>query len=214
MGSFMFLIQYLKKIHNDTLLEHMNSNMARTEKAITQVEEKLDKLNSRINNIENMKGKMAETNKKLQNCDECVDRSLQLSRANVRVLGLSEKAEQPTLIQFLEKWLPSVLNIDFSTNDIYIQRAYQITSKKPGSNNAFRTVLIKFSSGKARDSVFRAAQAKKELMFDGKIFLIFPDLSPITQEKRKSLLDIKDFAELEIKANLLYLAKLRVEFQD
>lgn len=110
----------------------------------------------------------------------------QAQACTLRVLGLPEKEEGRDLIAFLEKWLPSVLRLDAPGDPIVVKRAYRETNRrqKPGPD-ACRTVIAHLADLRGRERILQQARRLKNIMYRRKQILIFPDLGPIPQGKRR-----------------------------
>uniref|UniRef100_A0A8C3ITN0 Uncharacterized protein n=1 Tax=Chrysemys picta bellii TaxID=8478 RepID=A0A8C3ITN0_CHRPI len=119
---------------------------------------------------------------KTQQCTQSQARARTL-----RILGLPEKEEGRDLIAFLEKWLPTVLRLDAPGDPIVVERAYRETNRrqKPGAD-ACRTVIAHLADLRSRERILEQARRLKNIMYRRKQILIFPDLSPIPQGKRRT----------------------------
>uniref|UniRef100_H3AYC9 L1 transposable element RRM domain-containing protein n=1 Tax=Latimeria chalumnae TaxID=7897 RepID=H3AYC9_LATCH len=224
-----------------TLMRTINNNTARIENAISQLDGKLEKLTNQITTVEERLEKVEKNTgaikTQIQKCEENTEQNFVLTKAvmkenkelkhhiellenqscaaNVRILGLPDDMERTELLSVLEKWIPEVLKLDIEEDPIYTDRAYKIPMKNSSNKERMRTTIIKLSSERDRDRILIAARKAKEITFNGKKILFFPDLGPETQARRSSLLGIKrQFQELNFKANLLYPAKLKVELRD
>lgn len=101
-----------------------------------------------------------------------------------RVLGLPEKEEGRDLEAFLEKWLPSILQLDTLENPIIVERAWRVTSRKwkPGPEQC-RTVIARVADIRDKERILQRARRLKNIMYKKKQILIVPDLAYISQGK-------------------------------
>uniref|UniRef100_A0A8C3IST0 Uncharacterized protein n=1 Tax=Chrysemys picta bellii TaxID=8478 RepID=A0A8C3IST0_CHRPI len=122
---------------------------------------------------------------KTQQCTQLLES--QARARTLRILGLPEKEEGRDLIAFLEKWLPTVLRLDAPGDPIVVERAYRETNRrqKPGAD-ACRTVIAHLADLRSRERILEQARRLKNIMYRRKQILIFPDLSPIPQGKRRT----------------------------
>uniref|UniRef100_A0A674JNW8 L1 transposable element RRM domain-containing protein n=1 Tax=Terrapene triunguis TaxID=2587831 RepID=A0A674JNW8_9SAUR len=132
---------------------------------------------------------LAQENSHLGTCVELLES--QARARTLRILGLPEKEEGRDLIAFLEKWLPTVLQLDAPGDPIVVERAYRETNRrqKPGAD-ACRTVIAHLADLRGRERILQQARRLKNIMYRRKQILIFPDLSPIPQETRPRWRDI------------------------
>uniref|UniRef100_A0A452J1W3 Uncharacterized protein n=1 Tax=Gopherus agassizii TaxID=38772 RepID=A0A452J1W3_9SAUR len=117
----------------------------------------------------------------------------QARACTLRILGLPEKEEGRDLIAFLEKWLPTILRLDAPRDPIVVEKAYRETNwrQKPGTD-ACRTVIAHLADLQGRERILQQARRLKNIMYKRKQILIFPDLSPIPQGKRRHWVTLHD----------------------
>uniref|UniRef100_H2ZYA9 L1 transposable element RRM domain-containing protein n=1 Tax=Latimeria chalumnae TaxID=7897 RepID=H2ZYA9_LATCH len=231
--------QKLREIESTlkTLLEATNKNSAKIEAAIVTLDAKFDGLTNRLNKMEEKTKRMGQAQKelkqKIQACEGTSEHCYNVSKAlvkenkiikrqlelienqvrslNIRIVGLAEEYGQENLVEFMETWIPKILQIDVKEDPIVVERAFR-NPMRPGKNvENRRTVVVTVSSIIDKDRIMVAACKAKELNYGGNRISFFPDLSQGTLLKCKALQTVKKgFLNDGIQASLLYPSKLRV----
>ncbi|XP_064414716.1 heterogeneous nuclear ribonucleoprotein D0 isoform X1 [Latimeria chalumnae] len=219
------------------LMDTVNKNSDRLEKAISTLDTKLDGLVSRVNLVEKrteaLEEKHAAFATRFEDFEGSMEHGLNLTKANMKDkkflrqrlellenqirgsnirIGLPEEAGQENLKAFLESWVPETLNIEVSEDPIIVDRAYRIPLKHSNNKETRRTVIMTLLSIADRDRILKAARSAKNSVYNDHKVFFFPDLSQATQNKRHALMEAKkEPLALGIPAALQYPAKLRVE---
>nr|XP_014351620.1 PREDICTED: uncharacterized protein LOC106705948 [Latimeria chalumnae] len=182
------------------------------EKNLKEVREKVKQCKDSMELNTQLARAVIKENRMLWRCLEMVEN--QVRSSNIRILGFPEDINHQDLHDKLQEWMQKALKLDMSANLSFIEWAYRIPASKLYAKQISHTIIVKFSSEGTCDAVLRDARQTKDLTFGGKKILIFPDLSPETQGRRKAFLTLKaELSDLNIKADVLYPAKLKVEFQ-
>ncbi len=111
-------------------------------------------------------------------------------RNNVRLVGLPEGAEGSNVAGFLRvnlsKWIPSLKG-----RNIEIDRAHRVYDGKKNSDRP-RTLIFRVLRWHDRSEILRGARQAYPVkcMQDNATLLFFPDFSPATAAKRKSLVPV------------------------
>ncbi|XP_064414710.1 uncharacterized protein LOC135357127 isoform X1 [Latimeria chalumnae] len=226
-----------KDITMQTLLETMNLNFTKLEKAIKVVDEKLTE---RLTVVENRslgnEKKLSDMETRIQTFNEEVSQCFNLSSAvvkekkilkrklellenqaracNVRVLGLDLESLEGNLKEYLQKWVPDYLKVK-ELAEGFIVSAYKLpTRRRDGSKNV-PTITFKTDSEKTRNTILTAARKCKPSQNGDRMIYFYPDLSMESQKKRIALREVqKQCVGLNLKVTLSYPAKLKIEVEE
>uniref|UniRef100_H3ADG9 L1 transposable element RRM domain-containing protein n=1 Tax=Latimeria chalumnae TaxID=7897 RepID=H3ADG9_LATCH len=127
---------------------------------------------------------------------------------NVRIIGFPESVEQGKPSKFLEKVLPTILNLAPSAA-FKIEWVHRLPKPKEGQRP--RPFIIKFLRYPMKEAVLAAAQEKGQVIWQEHRIQFFPDLSRDLQERCQLFSDVKwQLHKRGIKYGMYYPATLRV----
>ena len=114
-----------------------------------------------------------------------------MKRSNVRIIGIPEGVEKE---RRLEEIFDQIVAENFPNlakeTSIRVQEAERTSPKVNESRLTPPHVIVQFTNIRSKDTVLKAARAKKLLMYQGKGIRITSDLSTETWQARKSWQDI------------------------
>ncbi len=132
-------------------------------------------------------------------------------RNNVRLVGLPEAAEGSDVAGFLRvnlsKWIPSLRG-----RDIEIDRAHHVYDGGRGSDRS-RTLIFRVLRWHDRSDILKGARQSYPVKCtqDNVTLLFFPDFSPVSAAKRKSLVPVlRSMTALGLQPFLAYPAVIKL----
>ena len=133
-----------------------------------------------------------------------------MKQSNVRIIGIPEGVEKN---RGLEEIFEQIVAENFPNlareTSIRVQEAERTPSKLNQDKPTPRHVIVQFANIRSKDTVLKAARAKKFLTYQGKGIRITSDLSTETWNERKAWGGIfKALSEKNMQPRILYPAKL------
>ena len=130
--------------------------------------------------------------------------------SNVRIIGIPEGVEKE---RGLEEIFEQIVAGNFPNLpkeiSIHVQEAQRTPPKIDHSKPTPRHIIVQFTNIRSKDTVLKAARAKKFLTYQGKGIRIMSDLSTQTWNERKGGGGIfKALSEKNIQRSILYPARL------
>jgi len=110
-------------------------------------------------------------------------------RNNLRIYGVREEMEGPSVIQFVEKLLVSEKLIEEGT-DAQIQRAHRSLGPKPTPDNPPRSIVVNFLQYRVKETVLRNAW-KKKIQLGDKFLSFDHDYTTDVIQQRKAYKKVK-----------------------
>lgn len=134
-------------------------------------------------------------------------------RSNLRVLGIPEDSERGQCpLKFMSELLVKALNDSSFTKPPELERCHR-AGAKPGAGARPRPFVMCFHRYPEKEQVLQLAIQKRQLSYEGKKILIFPDYSTRLATKRGAYKKVKTrLYERGIKFSLRYPATLVVYF--
>lgn len=130
-------------------------------------------------------------------------------RNNLRIVGFPLGVEGGKAEEFLEKWIPELLEL---TSPIEIERAHRAQQRRRGEQGAPRAFVLKLLRYRDVTRILDAARKKGEINYGNSKIMIFPDLSPRLHQKRMAFVPLKkQLRQAGVKYGMLYPAILRVD---
>uniref|UniRef100_H3AZD9 L1 transposable element RRM domain-containing protein n=1 Tax=Latimeria chalumnae TaxID=7897 RepID=H3AZD9_LATCH len=178
--------------HLDQLLNTFTNRMEEVEECIGKNEDAVDGLVSTVNSIQN-KVKLL-----LAKCDDLENRS-------------RKGAEGENAGQFLESWLPKLLDLPHLPHKLEIERAHRALIPRPPLTARPRMIICKLLRFQDKELLPRRAREFKTLTYQGTRIQIFPDLSAELYRRRKEFDPMKCLCrDLNIPFALLHPAKPKI----
>jgi len=104
-------------------------------------------------------------------------------RKNLRIFGLQEKLEGTNLTQFMESWIPQLLQLDTKAGRVKLERAHRLPG--PQTSRFPRAMIVRFHNFTDRERVMDAARRLKDIRQDGARIHFFPNFAAATQKRRR-----------------------------
>ncbi|KAL7381399.1 hypothetical protein ABVT39_005072 [Epinephelus coioides] len=174
----------------------LDSKLANVIKPVSEVAERLDGLIERMVTVEQrvsvLEDESATTMPWVGALETQLKKALehlenfenQGQRQNVRIVGLKEGTEGKTLVDFFEKGIPDVLNMQ--DDRIQIERAHCTGPwKRLASKEGPRAVLVKLHNYTDRQRILYAARNKGTIKVDGGNVSFYQDFSMEVVRRRK-----------------------------
>ena len=206
----------------ESLRAEMRANLAEIKNAMSQMQSKLEVLTARVTEAEEriseLEDGLVEEKTKIEaglkkiHAHECRLREItdSMKRSNVRIIGIPEGVEKN---RGLEEIFEQIVAENFPNlareTSIRVQEAERTPSKLNQDKPTPRHVIVQFANIRSKDTVLKAARAKKFLTYQGKGIRITSDLSTETWKERKAWGGIfKALSEKNMQPRILYPAKL------
>lgn len=200
------------------LLENLTMEVNRISTDITRIDEKITSMDKklstltvqlkvaegRIANTEDSVNKLTQENEKLKKTvDVALDKISDLEnrdrRKNLRIFGFPESSEAGNPVAFLEKELPSILQMQ--PGSIVIERAHRSLNPTPKAGMRPRPFIINLLRYTTKEKIVVAARNKMDLRWGDHKIMIFQDYSRDIVEKRLKFKEAKKAARGK---NLIY----------
>lgn len=207
------LLKQMDTSQKTTLAEIKQTTAAISEK-LEVFSERLDNVESRLSALEdatetsraNPPAPMSELVQMQKWVDDLEARS---RRNNLRIRGFPEGCEGDSAVNFLEKVLPEILDIDFPRG-LIIERAHR-TLAPHQKGHPPRAIIAKFLCFQDVSRIQRAARTKGELAWDSNKISIFPDYTKAVERQRQKFKECKmKLKERHIDFALVYPATLKI----
>ena len=126
---------------------------------------------------------------------ESLDMAKNYSRPlNIQVVGLAEDTETGQPVEFLETWLPRILNMTTKASHIKLERAHLTLAPKPDPNRSPGSLLLRFHAFRDKQSVMEAAcRASQDagLTYNRSRVSFYSDFFLTVMKKRKAYHAVK-----------------------
>lgn len=130
-------------------------------------------------------------------------------RNNIRIYGIKEGKEGPSMLTFINDFLKTKLMLDGSM-DLQIQRAHRSLGPKHKDEAVSRSILVNFQRFDIKDKILKTAWTKK-ITYDGKMVMFAHDFPAEVNSRLKEYKDIrKILKEKQIRFQTPYPAKMKI----
>lgn len=206
-----------RNIEQDT--KEIKATVEDIEGRIGSLSSRMDEAEERVASLETTAGTSERHVKSLQDevkqlRDRVEDLDNRGRRCNVKILGIPELKEGSDMIQFLQREIPTML--DLQSPSLEIQRAHRVPTGPPRREQREggrpRPVLITMLRYQVKEELLRAARAKGEIVWQGARIMFFPDYSKQTMERRAAFKQVKaDLKEKGVEYMLRFPATLEIK---
>uniref|UniRef100_H2ZT69 L1 transposable element RRM domain-containing protein n=1 Tax=Latimeria chalumnae TaxID=7897 RepID=H2ZT69_LATCH len=199
----------------------LTANVSEVKLAIPNLQNLQDQLGARIAEVEQHVSKIEgdgvgesqrlwHLEQRLAAAAKWIDNLENRSRKNnVRIIGFPEGVEEGNPMNFLQKVLPGLLDLEGKI--LEMERAHWALGPHPAPGQSTRALIVKLLRYPTRDLLLQAAKLKGQVMWREHRISIFPDWSRELQLKRQWFWDIrKILREKKIKYGLFYPAILKI----
>ncbi|XP_062919845.1 transcriptional adapter 1 isoform X1 [Mobula hypostoma] len=164
------------------------------DKKLQKMERAMGHMNDRVEKTENdLLVWNSERNRLLEKVDMLENFS---RRNNIKIVGLEEGREGDKPIEFFQRWIPDVLQMEEGVRSIEIERAHRALRPKPKDDQYPRSILIKFLRFQDKERILQAAarvakDRKGPLIIEGNKVFFYPDISYELLKRRKKFNPVK-----------------------
>lgn len=162
---------------NKTQLHDIKEEITKTNTRLDEAEERIAKAEDRIQNTEEILSEMLKLQAQME--AKITDQESRSRRENIRIYGIPEEDEKeyPSIIEFVEKLLSDNLDIS-DIASLQIERAHRALGPQPPPNAQPRSILVKFSSFRTKETILRKTWQKKGLIWKEKRVNVDNDYPP------------------------------------
>ena len=188
---------------------------ARFTKAEGALSDHSDRITTLETSVEDLRSTMQDLAKENEGLKDTLDGyENRQRRMNLRVLGVAEDSERGQCpLKFMSELLVKVLNDENFTKPPELERCHRALMAKPNPDARPRPFILCFHRYQERERVLQLAIQKRQLSYEGKKILVFPDYSARLAAKRSAYKKVKaQLYEKNIKFSLRYPATLMVYF--
>ena len=155
-----------------------------------------------------MRELMKTTDKIVDKLDEYEGR---MRRNNVRITGVPEKMEGPTVDLFVEDLVSKGLKVKGLSNYFSVERAHRVPGGRPRPGAPPRTIIARIFNFRDRDAILQEARKQPPVKIDNASISFFPDFTLRVQKQRRDFLAVKKrMRDQGLKYSMLFPARLRV----
>lgn len=197
---------------NKTQLVDIKEEITKTNTRLDEAEGRITKAEDRIQNTEEILSEML----KAQMEAKLTDQESRSRRENIRIYGIPEEAEKEygSINELVEKLLGDNLDIS-DTASLQIERAHRALGPQPPPNAQPRSILVKFSSFRAKETILRKTWQRKGLIWQEKRINVDNDYPPRILQRRKEYAEVRRILrDRGIPFQTMLPAKLKVKYSD
>ena len=187
----------------------------------------LKKINTRLQTAEDtiqtltsQNKELAQQVKHLQRSSETMatrieDQEGRSRRNNIRITGVPEKMEGPSVELFVEKLIIEGLQPRGLSKMFTVERAHRVPGKPPIVGTPPRTIIARIFNYRDRDTILQAARVAPPVKCDNATVSWYPDFTLQVQQQRREFLEVKKaLRQQELRYAMLFPARLRVVADD
>lgn len=166
-----------------TALEALKRQVESFEVRFTEAEDALfdhsDRITTLETSVEKLKSTMQDLTKENEGLTDTLDGyENRQRRLNLRVLGVAEDSEREQCpLKFMSELLVKVLNDESFTKPPELERGHRALMAKASPDAHPRPFILCFHHYQERERVLQLAIQKRQLSYEGKKILIFPNFS-------------------------------------
>lgn len=132
-------------------------------------------------------------------------------RNNIRILGVPERTEGPTVDLYVEELVTKHLQPKRLSHYFSSERDHGVPGKQPRPRAPPRPIIASVFNFRDRDAILQAVRNGPPLKTDNGTITFFPDFTMKVQAQRRSFMAVKKaLRDKEIKCSMQFPAKLRV----
>lgn len=179
--KFEHILQKALKQTSDHITDKLTREIRELGFRTADLEIRMDDIESQSQHFTSEFKNLKEENVILQSRLE--DQENRARRANLRIRGIPETITDvyATMIALFQELHPGI-----PVERLEMDRAHRaLAPRKP--NGPPRDIIVKFHYYRTKEQLLAAAREKGPLMFQGHVYQLFSDLSPITVAKRRAL---------------------------
>lgn len=195
---------------NENNFKELKEEMKTITGRLTNAECRIVEVEERSQRVEEATVELIKMQEKLET--KITDLEGRSRRENLRFHGIAEGAEDSSVSvsAFIEDLIKVKLNMPPSLN-LAIERAHRSLGPKPPPNAWPRSIVVKFSSFKAKEEVLKLAWQMKGFTLNGNRVTVDHDYAPDVLKQRREYTEAKKILrEKKIKFQTPYPARMRV----
>ena len=134
-----------------------------------------------------------------------------MRRNNIRITGVPEKMEGPTVDLFVEELVSKRLKARGLSKYFSVERAHRVPGGRPRPGAPPRTIIARIFNFRDRDVILQEARKNPPVRIDNATISFFPDFTLRVQNQRRDFLAVKKrMRDQGLKYSMLFPARLRV----
>lgn len=145
---------------------------------------------------------------------KCEDLESRARRNNLRIYGVKEGEEKGDMITFVTNLLHTSLDLPQICQDLHIERAHRSVTMKPKETAPPRSIIIRFSDYRVKETILQQAWKKREVTYQAQRIFFDQDYTSDIQRKRKQVREvIKQLKDKKVKAQSPFPAQLKIHLE-
>ena len=185
-----------------TNLHKITDRVKATEDSVSTLTTTVDKLGKNMKHLQQRVELLA------SQLDDSEGRS---RRNNIRIIGVPEKAEGPSVDLFVEDLITQGLQPRGLSKFFGVERAHRVPGRKPPPGAPPRTIIARIFNFRDRDTILQEARVAPPVTYQNNTIGLFPDFTLQVQRQRRTFTELKkSLREQNIRYAMLFPAKLRV----
>uniref|UniRef100_A0A803K8T1 L1 transposable element RRM domain-containing protein n=1 Tax=Xenopus tropicalis TaxID=8364 RepID=A0A803K8T1_XENTR len=214
------LTEVLSAITNHTALvgkiDELKTDFAILKHDVQNLRERTGETERRVSDLEDftapLPGRLTATEKQITILEgKADDLENRLRRNNIRILGLSERAEGNIAEKFIEQWLTTSFGQAASSPAFTVERAHRVPGRPPPPGAPPRPLIARLLNYRDRDTALSEARKAGELIYENQRISIYPDFSTEVRKQRAKYTEAKRQLKMkQIPYAMLFPARLRI----
>uniref|UniRef100_A0A8C5Q8A4 Uncharacterized protein n=1 Tax=Leptobrachium leishanense TaxID=445787 RepID=A0A8C5Q8A4_9ANUR len=194
-----------------TTIESVLSQLTSQTQRLTEVEERVSTLED---DVHPLKAQMDAQQSIIQTLTEKLDDLENRSRRNnLRIIGLPETVKGRALQEWAFNWLPTHLGFDALDLPLAVERVHRVGPDLNPQSGRPRVVIMRLLNFVDKSKLLQAFHRANVLDYNGAPLRLFQDFSASVSLKRRAFSPLcSELVAKDIRFSLLYLARLRVNF--
>ena len=142
--------------------------------------------------------------------EKVIDLEARSRRQNIKVVGLPERAEGKTPVDFFAVFLRNLLGAAHFPTPIEVDRAHRLGQPSDAGARP-RVMIARIHSFRVKEKILRLARENTPLTYNGTRIHIYPDYPAEIMKRRQPFEEVrKKFINAGMRTGFLYPARLRV----
>lgn len=214
--SILLAIKHMNKTMTDRFdaleatLASTQASLVSLDDRVTTVEEANSSQDTRLTKVEQICMELQKENRALR--AKVIDLEARSRRQNIKIVGLPEKIEGSSAVDFLEKFIPELLGAGNFPKPVVVDRAHRLGGISEDDDEARPRVMIaKLHYFRTKEKILQLSQQQFPLSHNDRAIHIFPDYPAEVNKQRQAFEGVRDkLKEAGAKAVFRYPAKLKV----
>ena len=198
----------------DQILKSVNSVVEKVKVVEQRMEDGEQRISSLEDTVSELQAHLERTTTQLQDAITRLENQENFSRRNnLKIVNLPEGIETNDPRDFIETWLPKILNLTVKNDRIKVDRIHRTPAQRRTGKDATRArlVYVRLHNFTDKQKIMQKARSMGEITVDGTRIHIFEDFSPAVEKRRREFSEVKkSLRALGVEYRLLFPATLRV----